>query len=176
MFENTWWKLKLQLKREIGALDDVYVVQVNLNDIKRILYIKTDRTLITNVIEAHFDSKRISILRLLNVSGIYMQKIFFTFLFCTCIIWFHLFSIFSFQNDWTWTIKASTWYPIIWFLKGKKKGRSNLVMIFKFLQELCKLYCWPIYLNFTPATAHFLSCFPNTISLSLFCLFCKESS
>ena len=52
MFENTWWKLKLQLKREIGALDDVYVVEVNLNDIKRILYIKTDRTLKTNIIEA----------------------------------------------------------------------------------------------------------------------------
>ena len=51
-----------------------------------------------------------------------MQKIFFTFLFCTCIIWFHLFSIFSFQNDWTWTIKASAWYTIIWFLKGKKNG------------------------------------------------------
>ena len=32
------------------------------------------------------------------------------------------FFIFSFQNDWTWTIKASTWYPIIWFLKGKKNG------------------------------------------------------
>ena len=66
--------MKLQLKREIGALDDVYVVQVNLNDIKRIMYIKADRTLITNIIEAHFDSKRISILRLLNVPRIYMQK------------------------------------------------------------------------------------------------------
>ena len=60
--------MKLQLKREKGALDDVYVVEVNLNDIKKI---KRDHLMGTNIIKVHFDSKRVLFEEFYNVKNLY---------------------------------------------------------------------------------------------------------
>ena len=60
--------MKLQLKREKGALDDVYVVKVNLNDIKKI---KRDHSMETNIIKVHFDSKRVLFEEFYNVKNLY---------------------------------------------------------------------------------------------------------
>ena len=60
--------MKLQLKREKGALDDVYVVEVNLNDIKKI---KRDHLMETNIIKVYFDSIRVLFEEFYNVKNLY---------------------------------------------------------------------------------------------------------